>query len=534
MSAVPLPFLATMVKIRYAIPVFAAIVALLIAGCGSGSSSSDSSSSSDLANLAAPGSLVFVEGQLQPKGELKQNVDSVAKSFTGGEGLGDFVISELESSARQDGESFDFAKEVEPWLGEKGGVAFEHLEGGELSEPLIAIETKDPAATQNFVDKRTSQSSDPSKDVTYEGVKFKVGGAENNAVGLIGEALVIADSEKEFKAAVDASQGESLGGEDRFQKAIAAASSGSFADIYVDVGGIIKQSESEGSDSQAKELLEGVGVEPTEATAVASVIPQSEQIEVDLSSELGGEEAPAGDASKLVGSLPASSFAAIGFAEFGKQLEEAIDNLDEEGIPPDLEPGELKSTLSQAGIDLDKIAASLDEGAVFAEGSNLNSLGGALVVTSKSNEAADSIASLGTLLRAARVPGVTAISGKASGFSVRSGELGKKALVVVAEGSRVAIGYGLAQAIAGLHTGSGATLSGTPGYKSAVAALGKTPISGYVDGPAALQLAEALVPHSKTDFWEAVPYLKKVSYIGIGRATNDEFATAKLIAGIGK
>lgn len=521
-----------MVKFRYAIPVFAAIVALFIAGCGS--SSDSSSSGSDLADLASPGSLVFVEGQLQPKGALKQNTDSVAKAFTGGEGLGAFVISELESSARQDGESFDFATEVEPWLGEKGGVAFEHLEGGELSEPLIAIETTDTAATESFVDKRTKESSDPSKDVSYEGVDFKVGGAENNALGVIGETLVLANSEKEFKTAVDASQGDSLGGEDRFQEAISAASNGSLADIYVDIGGIIKQSEDGKTQAQAKEVLEGVGIDPSEATAVASVIPQSEQIEVDLSSDLGGEKAPSGDASALLGSLPANSFAAFSFAEFSGQLEEAIDNLDEEGVPPDLEPGELKSTLSQAGIDLDKIASSLDEGAVFAEGSNLNGLGGALVVTSKSNEAADAIASLGTLLRAAHVPGVTAIGGKASGFSIRSGELGKKPLVVVAESDRVAIGYGLAQATAGLHAGSGTTLSSTPGYKSAVSALGKTPISAYVDGPAALQLAEALVPRSKTDFWEAVPYLKKIIYIGLGAGSDDELATAKLIAGIGK
>jgi hypothetical protein len=267
---------------------------------------------------------------------------------------------------------------------------------------------------------------------------------------------------------------------------------------------------------------------------VASVIPQAEEIVVDLSSELDGKQPPAGDASKLLGSMPAGSFAAISFAEFGQQLEEAIDNADEEGIPPNLKPGELKSTLSQAGIDLDKIAGSLEEGAVFAEGSNLKSLGGALVVTSKSSEAADAIASLGTLLRSARVPGITVLSGKASGFSVRSDELGGKPAVVVAKGDRIAIGYGLAPTLAGLNAGSGATLSGTPDYKAAVSALGKTPISAYVDGPAALQLAEALVPRSKTDFWEAVPYLKKITYIGIGLGSNDEVATAKLIAGVGK
>jgi len=523
-----------MVKIRYAIPALVAIVALFVAGCGSSSSSSDSSSGSDLANLAAPGSLVFVEGQLQPKGELKQNVDSVAKSFTGGEGLGAFVISELESSARQDGESLDFAKEVEPWLGEKGGVAFEHLVAGELSEPLIAIQTTNPTSAQAFIDKRAKQGKDPSKDVSYKGVEFKVGGPENNAVGLIGETVVLAQSEKEFKAAVDASKGESLGGEDRFQNAIANASNGSFADIYVDVGGIIDQSENGETADQAKGALQAAGIDSSEATAVASVIPQSSQIVVDLSSELDGQEVPTGDASKLLGSLPASSFAAFSASEFSKQLEEAIDNLDEEGVPPNLKPGELKSSLEQAGIDLDKIAGSLEEAAVFAEGNSRSSLSGAMVMTSKSSEAADAIASLGTLLRSARVPGITAVSGKASGFSISSSELGGKPIVIVAKGDRIAVGYGLAPALALLNGGSGATLSSTPGYKSAVSALGKTPLSAYVDGPAALQLAEALVPRSKSDFWQAVPYLKKITYIGIGRGANDEVATAKLIAGIGK
>jgi hypothetical protein len=523
-----------MVKIRYAIPALVVIVAIFAVGCGGSGGGSDSSSGSDLANLATPGSLVFAEGQLRPEGELKQNADSVAKVFTGGEDLGAFVISELESSARQDGESLDFAKEVEPWLGERGGVAFEHLEAGELSEPLILIESTNSAAAQGFIDKRAKQGKKPSKGVSYGGVKFEVGGPEDNAVGLIDETVVLAQSEKEFKAAVDASKGESLGGEDRFQNTIANASNGSFADIYVDVGGIIKQSEDEKNAAQAKDALEGLGIDPSEATAVASVIPHSEQIEIDLSSELAGEKAPAGDASALLGSLPASSLAAFSFAEFNEQLEEAIDNIDEEGVPPQLGPGELKSTLAQAGVDLDKLAASLDEGAVFAQGSNLDSLGGALVVTSKTDEAAKAIASLGTLLRAAQVPGVTGIGGKASGFSIHSSELGRKPLVALGEGNRVAIGYGLSPAVAGLNAGSGATLSSTAGYKAAVAALGKTPISAYVDGPAALRLAEALVPHSKTDFWEAVPYLKKITYVGVSQATSGEVATAKLIAGVAK
>jgi hypothetical protein len=527
-----------MIRFHRTIPVIAVLAALVVAGCGSSSDSSSSSSgsgaSSGAANLAPPGSVVYVEGDLKPTGELKANVDSVASTIAGIDNLGDFVVSELESSSGNEGEPFNYAKEVEPWLGEKAGVAFSRIEAdGELSDPLIAVETSNPKATQAFIDKQAKQSKSPYKAGAYQGVDFKVGGTEDNAIGVIGDDLVLASGEKAFKAAVDASDGDSLGSESRFQDAIAAASKGSLADVFVDVGAVIKQSGDEIS-SQAQEILQSSGIDPSEATAVASVIPGADQIEVDLSSELGGEQGPNGDVSKLLGSLPADSFAAFAASGFGEQLEEAIDNLDAAGIPPSLPPDELKSTLSQAGIDLDKIAASLQEAAVFAEGSSRNSLRGALVVTADNTEAADAVTGLGTLLRGAKIPGVTAVSGKASGFSIRNSELGGTPIVVIAKGTRLAVGYGLAQALKGLNAGSGPTLSGSSSYKAAVASLGATPISAFVDGPAALQLAEALVPRSKTDFWEAVPYLKKVTYIGLGTGASGDLATAKLIAGLSK
>jgi hypothetical protein len=511
-----------MLRIRLTITALVALVAMLVAGCGGGGSGggegdggSGSSSGSELANVASPGSVVFAEADLEPQGELKSNVDLLAKKLTGEASLSDFIASKLEKAAREEGESFNFTKEVEPWLGDRGGVSFERVEGGELSEPLIAVQTTDAKAAQAFADKRTA-------------------GSKGKAIGMVGETLVLAPSENEFKAAVKASEGESLGGEDRFQKTMGAASDGSFADVYIDLGGIVKQTEGE-ADAPTKEALQAVGIDPSEATAVASVIPHSDQIEIDVSSELSGEKAPSGDASKLLGSLPASSFAALGFGNFSEMIEEAVDSLDEEGIPPDLESGELKSALQQAGVDLDKVAASLDEGAVFVRGRGSDSLSGAMVVTAKSAEAAGAVAKFGTLLRAASVPGITAVSrGGVSGFSVLSANLGNKPLVVVGKGNRVAIGNGLAPALTVLNAPSEATLSSQPGYKEAVAALGKTPISGYVDGPEALRLAKALVPRSQTDFWEAVPYLKKITYVGIGSGSNGELATAKIIAGIGK
>lgn len=527
MSFLPLLSL-PMVKSRLSIGTLAVAIAIVIAGCGSGGGSG-----STAANFAAPGSVVYVEADLSPSASVKSDVDSLAQKIGGIDDLGEFIVSKLESSASNGGGTLDFASEVEPWLGGNAGVTFERLEDGELSEPLIAIVTTDAAATQKFVDKQSGQSSKSFRDASYEGIEFKVGGSEDNAIGVVDEFLVIADGEKQFKAAVDAEKGDSLADEDRFQETISAASNGSIADAYVDVGGLLDQGEGE-IDPQASELLDSTGIDSSEATAVASILPGAEQIEIDLSSDLEGQKPPAGDASKLLGSLPASSFAALAGTNFGEQLQEAIDRLDATGVPPQVKPHQLKSTLSAAGIDLDRIAASIEDAAVFAEGANRDQLGGALVLTTSSDEATKSIASLGTLLRSARVPGITAISGKASGFSIRSAELGPKPVVVVTQGDRIAIGYGLAQALRGVAASSGATLEGTAAYKAATSSLGGEPISAFVDGPAALRLAEALVPRSKTDFWEAQPYLKKIGYIAISTGSEDERATARVIAGIGK
>ncbi len=511
--------------------VLAAVAAVVVAGCGG-----SDSSSSDPASFASPGSLVYVEGELQPSGSVKSNTDAIAQTIAGVDNLGELVVEELESSARGEGEPFDFEKEVEPWLGAKAGVAFKGLEEGNLTELMIAVETTDAEATQEFIDDQAQQSKDPYKDASYEGIDYKVGGSEEDSMGVVGDSLVIAEGEAGFKAAVDASQGESLADEARFSDTFSAASDGSLADAYVDVGGLIDASEGGGIDPQAQEVLQGAGLDPSDATAVASVIPGSDQIEIDLSSDLGGTEAPSGDASELLGSMPAESFAAFSATGFSDQLKEAVDKLDAAGVPSQgIPPNQLTSTLKAAGIDLDKIASSLEEAAVFATGSNENSLGGAMVLTSSSGEAAKTVANLGVLLRNTGAPGITAVaSNGVSGFSVRSAELGNKPLVVVAKEKRVAIGYGLAPALQGLAGEGGETLADTPAYKEAVSALGDTPISAFVDGPAALQLAKSLVPSGEEGFQQAKPYLKKIDYLALGSGSNDELTTATLIAGLEK
>lgn len=502
------------------VPVLALLAALAIAGCGG------SSSSNDLAVVASSHSLVYLEADLSPSGASKEDLDALAQKIAGVDNLGDFVVSKLEASAKGDGEPVDFAKEVRPWLGEEAAVAFQALKDEKLTDPVVAVQTTDPTAAQAFVDRRARESKAPYRKGSYEGFEFEVGGSEDNAIGVVGDNLVIAEGEDGFKAAVDASRGESLADRAEFEETMGHAVDGSVADAFIDFGGLVGQSGS------ALQVLKASGIEPSEATAVLSLVPGADRVELDLNAAVGGEAPPSGDASEMLGSLPGDAFAAFASRGFGEQLAKTLDELDENGIPGQLEPHELKKSVSQLGFDVDKIASSLEDVGIFASGTSKDNLGGAIVLTTTdSSEAATAIKTIGLLVRRSGTPGVTALSGKASGFSVRSAELGSRPLVVATEGNRVAIGYGLPPTIRGL-SGAGPTLAESPEYKAAVAALGDTPISGFVSGPGALDLARALVPKSESGFWEAVPYLKAIRYVAIGGGSEGDRATAKIVVGV--
>jgi hypothetical protein len=507
----------------------AVATAALVAGCGGGGDSSGS----DPATLAPPKSPLFIEASVRPEGELKSSVESLSKSIGDIDDLGGLIVSEIESSASSSGEELDYGKEIEPWLGAKGGLFFQEYDGNEFEGYGVAIQSTDTAATQSFIDKQSEESEENSEKGSYEGVDYEAQ-EDGTTIGVVGDFFVFAEDTATFKQMVDASNGESLADEETYSSTVDAAPGGSLADVFVDIGGLIDQSGGT-IDPEAKQFLDSAGIDPEEATAVASLIPGSDQVEIDLSSDLGGENPPGGDASQLLGSLPAESFAAFAAADFGDRFEEAIDQIDANGIPGQIPAGQFKSGLKEAGIDVEKIAASVGDLGVFAEGNSESSLGGAAVLATKgSDEAANTVANIGLLLRSAGTPGVTAISGRASGFSIPD-VLGRKPLVIAAQGDRIAIAYGLPAATKALASGSGQTLADSSTYKQAVSALGSTPITGFVDGPAALRLASALIPTSeKEGFLEAKPYLSKIAYLAIGSGSSGELATAKLIAGIGK
>jgi hypothetical protein len=516
------------VKLRFVLPALLLLIGLLaFAGCGG----SSDSSGADPATVAPAKVPVYIGFTVRPEGETKQNIEALAKSLAGVDDLGGLIIEELESSASENGGKFDYEKEVEPWLGEEGGLFLQGYHDENFEAAGAAVQTDNEDEAREFVDKQVESGDEEVTDGSFEGIDFKVQ-EDGTTIGVFDGLVVFAGEEAVFKSMVEASNGENLAGEKKFTDAIGNAPDNSAADVFVDIGGLIEEAGSE-IDSETQLFLDTVGIEPKHATAVAGLIPGSNNIEVDLSTDVAGENPPSGDASKLLGSLPGSSVGAFASAEFGKRFEEGIDQIDQEGIPGQVPPHELKKGLKQAGIDLEAIAGSIGDAGVYVTGNSERTLGGALVMEAESEtEAKNTVSNVGLFLRKAGVPGVTAVHGKATGFSIRSAELGRQPIVVAAKESRIAIGYGLASTLSSFQE-SNSTLADSSAYKEAVDNLGSTPISAFVDGPSALNLATALVPSDEAEgFDEAKPYLKKIDYLALGSEASDGLAVAKLIVGV--
>jgi hypothetical protein len=506
----------------------AALVALFVAGCGS--SDDSGSSGTDPASVAPAGAPVFIDATIRPEGEAKTNIEALAQKIAGIDDLGELIVEELESSASDDGEELDFEKEVEPWLGDEAGIFLQEYEEEDFEGYGAAIQASDEEEARSFVDKQIEADDEAAEDGSYEGVDFKVQ-EDETTIGVFDGVVAFAQNEAIFKEMVDASNGENLAGDAAYGDATADLPSDSAADVFVDIGALIDEAGGE-IDSDTQLFLDSLGLEPDEATAVASVVPGSNHVEIDFSTDVSGENPPSGDASELLGSLPGTAVGALASAEFGTRFNEGIDQIDKEGIPGSVPPNQLKKTLKEAGIDLEAIAGSIGDVGLYVTGNSEKTLAGALVMeTDSDSEAQNTVSNVGLFLRKAGISGVTKINGEASGFSIRSPELGRQPVVVVAKDSRIAIGYGLAS-VGSAFQESGKTLADSAAYKDATSALGSTPIAAFVNGPSALNLATALMPVGDEGFEEAKPYLQKIEYLALGSEASGDLATAKLIIGL--
>jgi hypothetical protein len=509
----------------------AIVAALIVAGCGGSSGGGNGDEPVSLAPAKAP---VWLEVDLGAEGKQSEEFNELTQTVLGIENVGTFLAEQLEQQALGSKEKFDFEAEVEPWLGEKAGMWFGDYDGNDFHGFGVVFGTTNAGEAEEFIEKRVDAGSEePSEEGEFEGDKYYVEADGETTLGVVGDYVVFGETKADFEEMVETEEaGENLGDSQKFQTATESSAAAGLGSVYVDIGGLISQAK--GSiNAETEAGLALLGIEPKEATAVASLVPHADQVEIDFSTNVTRAAPPGGDASALLESLPATAVAAFAEPNFGQIFGEGLHEFSENGVPGQLEPGELEAALGSLGINFKQLSGSIGNVAGFIEGSSEASLGGAAVVeTSSASEAKNTVANIGLLLRASQTPGVTAIGGELSGFSVSSPDLGSQPLIVGAAGERIVIAYGPKAAAQALRSNA-KTLGTSAEFEAAKSSLGSTPMTAFIDGGPALKLIEAMLsPAEQDEIAEAKPYLQKISYVAVASEAKDEVTTAKLIVGV--
>ncbi len=501
--------------------------ALAVAGCGGGSSGGGGG---EPAEFAAPESVVYIEADLSPEEKVSEEIDELTQKVFGIDSIGQFAGEELEKLAAAENEKFDFDEEVQPWLGEKAGLFLKEAQGSNFTGGGFVIETTNSGEAEEFLENLTKESKEEEEEGEFEGDKYWVNG-DNSAVGVIGDYLAYGETKAYFEEMVENSEGgEGLAESEKFKTAMESAPEEGVGRVYVDLGGAFQN-----VDAETKAGFSLLQIEPQHSTLVGTIIPGAEQVELDVTTDVGKGEVQSGDASNLLESMPAT--AVLGFAtpDFGKSFASGIHGFSETGVPGEFEPGELEAALEQLGINLESLGENLGDAGGFVEGTGIGNIGGAMVIETKnSSEAQQLIGGLGLVLQASGTKGVTATNGEITGFSVRSKSLGGQPLIVGSAGEKIVIAYGPKAAARALKSET-KTLGTTADFEAAKGALGSTPISVFIDGRPGLELLEeALSPEEAEKLASARPYLEKISYAAVGSEQKGQTTTAKVIVGLAK
>jgi hypothetical protein len=506
------------------------VAALLVAGCGGGSGGGGG----EPAGLVPKQAPVYLEVDLAPEAKTSEALNELTQTVFGIEDVGEFVAEELEQAALGEGEKLDFEKEVEPWLGDKAGLYLSEYDGNDFHGVGFAIETTDSGEAEEFVEKRVEANDNGTEPGEFEGHKYYVEPEDESVLGMIGDYLSFSETKADFEAMVEAFEGEGLNESPKFKEAMEGAPEGGIGKVYVDIGGLIEETEG-AIPAEAEAFFDLIQIEPKKATAVATVMPHTEQVEVDVSTNIGKTIAGSGDASKALEGLPATATVGFAAADFGKSFGEGLHAFSEKGIPGQIPPGELEGAFGALGINFETLGESFGDAAGFVEGVSEGSLGGALVVeTTNAAEVRNLVGKIGLLLRSTGTEGITALNGEISGFSVHASDLGSKPLIVGAAGEKLVIAYGTKAAAQALRRQS-KTLGTTPDFEAGKQALGSTPIGAFVEGGPTLKLVESLLsPEELEKFAGARPFVEKISYLALGSETEGQKTTAKVIVGLRK
>lgn len=500
------------------------LAALALSSCGG----DDAAATDGPATLAPATAAIYFEAVVRPEGDLREGVLEAFGKVSGSEDPAAEIRTLLDSAL--DGEDFDYARDVEPWLGERVAVWSPSLSGDEPPFALIAQATD----TDQALDSLRASAERDGEQVTegsYAGVDFIVSPEDRQQAAAIDGHLVIA-SKAEFERTVDAAQGDSLADAEGFEQLTGRLTEDRLATFWLD------QRELFASVDTSELGPLGSVVDPESLRPVAgSVLADGSRIAVETvgaGGEAGGItdqiSALASGSPELLGSLPGDAWAAFGISDLGPSATELYRSLAGALAGAAIE----QEFRNQTGLDLQQdVLGWIGDVAVYASGTSVETIGGALVIeVTDADRAADAFGKL-TGLAQAQSGGQVApadIDGAESAFALEIPGA-PQTLVLARSSERVVLAFGETAAAAALSPDS--ELSGADVWSRAGDLLGDgLEPSLLVDMGSVIEVARAFGAADDPGFTEALPYLEAFDVISVGAERDDDEQKSVVSAGL--
>jgi hypothetical protein len=473
---------------------------------------------------------VYVEAQVQPDGELASNLKSVAGKILRTPDPGAKVVGWIDDALKDDGASF--GKDVQPWLGQRAGLAVTAVgAGGDDVDVVAAVASKDDDAAKKFVDAEAGKGG---VERTYQGVEYRYK-ADGDVAAAVVDGAVVVGTEKGFKSAIDAQKGgQKLADSAAFKKARDVVGTAGAGFAYADPGRFFdlaagaaagKLSQGNAQSLQAvKGLLTASGLQSIAASLnVAKDALQIDAAAIGVKATQGGGDGPGAAAA-----VPAGSWLSVGIGDVGGTFENVLKGFGGAagGISPD---ALLQGLKSQLGIDVQKDLLSwMGDAAVFVRGTTTKDVNGALVVTSKDPAASKAaIPKLRRLIEGASHSKVVALKGGvagATGFSVDAGSSLPSTIDVATKDDKFVIAIG-AGALRDAFSPP-AKLGDSDPYRTAASLLGDAKPSIFLDTPQVVKLLGSAAGGDE-DFQKAKPTLDAFGPAAAGVSSSGDVTRMK-------
>jgi hypothetical protein len=367
--------------------------------------------------------------------------------------------------------NLDFARDIEPWLGDRVGAAALAF-GGRGADHVVVAVSRDDAQARAALTRLLPRAAQRS----YRGVDYRVGsGREGFAAAVVDHAVVLG-TENGLKAAIDASKGKSLAESDELEQARDKVRQERSAFLYVDVAGVLRGalSAAGGQGAQLAPLVEPIA-QALPKTIAAAVDAEPDRLRIDSAAFGGGAgSGPTASGADALAGLPADAWLGVGVGDIGGRANAFLDRV---GAGGGLAAVGVQALLGQArqtlGLDIrrDLLGWMGDAGFSIA-GTSADDSRAALVIASKDPAAtARAVRAVEPLARGRgdvaplRAPGVV------EGFTVRrSGSDGE--LLVAATADRFVLAVGRPAAARQALAAPGARLGDAPAFRAAAAKLG--------------------------------------------------------------